>query len=279
VRLLSATLLLGLFTTTTACGGGGGGNPGSQSNALSGNWQISLNPQAKPIPAFVYTGFLLQSGNSVTGSLILGSDCRGVGPISQGVGPVTGTVNGQNVSLTIDEFEDNINLTGTLSSGSAPLGGQFSNAAGRCTASANTGTWSAIQVAPVAGKFHGTFKSNLGNGNFDVNGTLNQGPNTGNSTATLSGTINATGAARVCSYISSATITGLVSGTAVTLNLYGPDGAQFAQLGQFVNAAGNSPPVTITLDATSLSGTYNFPKIQISSPCPADQGMFQLSFP
>jgi hypothetical protein len=270
VRLLLVTLLLGMFAAT-ACGGGGSAVPQGGSS-LSGNWQISLTRQATPNPVLVYTGFLLQSGNSIAGSLILGSLCSGVGPIS-------GTVNGQNVSLVIDEFGQNISLTGAVpASSGAPMGGQFSSVAGGCTASANTGTWSATQVVPIAGSFHGTFNSIVGNGSFNVNGTLSQGPNTGNSTATLSGTMSGTGAAGFCSYISSATVTGLISGTTVTLNLYGPDGAQFAQIGQLVDVPGNNPPVTVTPDGKLLAGQYLFPEPP-SSTCPQDQGTFQLSFP
>jgi hypothetical protein len=81
------------------------------------------------------------------------------------------------------------------------------------------------------------------------------------------------GSPNFCAYLSSETITGLISGTALTLNLYGVNGTEFAELGEL----GATPSVTVTPDATSISGGYVFPAI--SNSCPTDQGSFQLSFP
>jgi hypothetical protein len=270
VRRLSVRLLLGMLIVTTACGGGGSAM--SQTAPLSGNWQITLSRHVNPIPPLTFTGFLIQSGTSVTGNLILGSNCSGVGPL-------TGTVDGQNVSLTINEFGEDISLMGTMPSSNSPMSGEFSNLAGGCTAYPNTGTWSAVQVAPLTGSFHGTFVSATpANGTLDVTGTLAQGPNTGSSTATLTGTIAASGAARFCSYLSTATITGIISGTAVSLNLFGPDGSLISQIGQ-IGQIGNpaASQATVTTDGTSLIGSYLFPTI--STNCPEDQGTFQITFP
>lgn len=265
-RLWFVSLLLGILIATASCGGGTRAQL-PQTGTLSGNWEIALARHVSPDPPLLFTGFLVQSGNSITGNLVLGSNCPGVGP-------VTGTLNGQDVSLTINEFGQEISLIGTAPSGTAPMGGEFSNLAGACTAYANTGTWSAVQVTPLAGKFHGTFSSTpgIGNGTLEVTGTLDQGPNTGNSTATLSGTITATGLPHFCSYLTAADIRGLVSGTTVTLNLYGPDGSQIAQIGQI----GTSGAI-VTPDGKALRGSYSFPAI--SSSCTGDQGTFQLTFP
>jgi hypothetical protein len=269
-RVVKAWLgfLIGTLLGGTACGGGGISTP--QAGPLSGNWQISLQRQANPTPALTFTGFLLQSSNSVSGNVILGNGCPGVGSIA-------GTVAGQNISLTIDDFGEDVSLNGTMPSGTGPISGGFSSLAGGCTASANTGTWSAILIPAIAGSFHGTFTSAESNGTLDVTGTLNQGPNTGSSTANLSGTIAAGGAAHFCSYLSTATITGLISGTTVSLNLYGPDGSQIAQIGEIGNPIAPSTIATVTPDGTSLSGTYLFPAI--SKSCAEDQGTFELTFP
>jgi hypothetical protein len=273
VNSLSKTLLFTILLAAISCGGGGTATP--QTGALSGNWEIQLFRHVNPNPPLVYTGFLLQSGNNITGSLMFNLSTVGSGQC-EGVGAVSGTMNQQNISLTINEQGEDISLSGALPSGSSlALSGQFSNLAGGCTNYANTGTWTATSIAPVAGSFHGTFTSTNvpSNGTFNVTGTMNQGPNTGGDTATLSGSIVASGSPNFCSYLSSGTITGLISGTTMLINLYGPNGLQITQLGEI----GSNSTVTITPDATSITGTYTFPSI--SSSCIGDQGTFQLTFP
>jgi hypothetical protein len=260
IRLLMLTACL---ITSVSCGSGK--SAATTNGALSGNWQVALQRHGVPQPA-TYTGFLVQEGSSVTGNLILGGGCGGVGP-------VTGTVNGQNLTLNIDEFGQDTSLIGTLASGSAPMGGQFSGLAGACTAPfTTTGTWSAIPIPPLKGTFTGTLTSNITQGTSSsplitqINGTLSQGPNTGDSTAALSGTVTATSpGSTFCAYLTTATITGLISGETVTLNLYGPDGSWISQV-----------PASITPDGLSLSGTYLFQ--QISNSCTGDAGTLKLTF-
>jgi len=245
------------------------------SDQLSGNWEITLQRHAHP-GSLLFSGFILQSGSAVTGSLILGGGCNGVGT-------VTGKVDGQNLALTIDEFGQEISLTGTLPpgspSGSTFISGPFSALAGGCATYASTGTWSATPVTPISGTFHGTFVSTVSSGaaadTFNVTGSLTQGPNTGSSNATLTGTLTATGIPHFCPYLTSATISGFISGTSVTLNLFDTTGSQVAQVA----------PATVTTNGASLtcsaaaSGNvcYSFPPI--SSSCPGEQGAIQLSFP
>lgn len=270
-RLATISLLAGLLAVISC---GSGAAPTSQNGALSGNWEIQLFRHVNPNPPLVYTGFLVQSGSNVTGSLMFNLSTVGSGQC-EGVGTVSGTADQQNVSLTINEQGEDVSLSGALPSSGSPLSGQFSSLAGGCTNFANTGTWSATSITPVAGSFHGTFTStNLpSNGAFNVTGTMNQGPNTGGDTATLSGSLVASTTPSFCSYLPSATIGGLISGTSMLINLYGPNGMQITQLG----AVGGNTTVTITPDATSITGTYMFPSI--SSSCNGDQGTFQLSFP
>lgn len=265
--------LLCLVAATVGCGSNRPATP--PSDLLSGNWEITLQRHAHP-GTLLFSGFMLQSGSAVTGSLILGGGCNGVGT-------VTGTVHGQNLALTIDEFGQEISLTGTLPtgspSGSTFISGPFSALAGGCATYASTGTWSATQVTPISGTFHGTFVSTASSGvapdTFNVTGSLTQGPNTGSSNATLTGTVTATGTPHFCPYLTSATITGLISGTSVTLNLFDTTGSQIAQVA----------PATITTNGASLTCSaaatgnvcYSFPPI--SSSCPGEQGAIQLSFP
>ncbi len=276
---LSSRLLLSTLIVATACGGGGNAKNLS-SGPLSGNWQITLVRHAVPTQPLIYTGFIIQSSNSVSGNLILGSAFIGSG--CSGVGPISGNVNGQNLTLDISEFGEDVSLTGTMSSSSPPLNGEFSFLAGGCNAFPGTGTWSAFEVAPINGSFHGTFTSTLpppNNGTVNVAGALTQGPNTGSSTATLTGNISVTGATHFCNYLSTATITGLISGTSVSLNLFGPDGALITQLGQ-IGQLGNpqiASQTTVNANATAMSGPYTFPAI--STTCTQDQGTFQITFP
>ena len=278
-KLLAAVSLLCLLGPILSCGGGGA--PTSQSTSLSGNWQIALSRHVLPKPPLIYTGFLIQSGNSITGSVLFNLASVGSGRC-EGVGSVTGNFESQTVTLIIDELGESVSLNGTLSSNSTSnttstmsLTGEFSNLAGGCTNYTNTGTWIATNVAPLSGSFHGTFTSAAipSNGTLNVTGTLTQGPNTGSSSATLTGTIAVSGNPTFCSYLSSATITGLISGTSVALSLYGPNGSLITQTGEL----GTNSTVTITPDAKSLTGTYSF--LAISSSCLGDQGAFQLTFP
>jgi len=274
VKLLWWGLLFTTLLAAISCGGGA--ITSQQSGTLSGNWEIQLFRHVSPTPPLVYTGFLVQSGNNITGSVMFNLSAQGSG-VCAGAGAVSGTLDQQNLSLTINEQGQEVNLSGALpaSGSSLALSGQFSNLAGGCTNYANTGTWTATNIASVAGSFHGTFTSTNvpSNGAFQVTGTMNQGPNTGGDTATLSGNIVASGSPAFCSYLSSATVSGLISGTSVLINLYGPDGVQITQLGQI----GGSSTVTITPDAASITGTYIFPSI--SNSCIGDQGTFQLTFP
>jgi len=279
VRRLFAGLLLSTLMATMACGGGGS-TTASSSAALSGNWQIALIRHAVPTQPLTYTGFLVQSGNSVGGNLILGSGFIGSG--CSGVGPVTGTVSGQNVSLDINQFGEDVSLIGTMPSVPTLMTGEFSWLPGGCNAFPGTGTWSAFQVTPINGSFHGTFTSTLpppNNGTVNVAGTLTQGQNTGASTATLTGSISVVGPPHFCSYLTTATITGLISGTSVSLNLFGPDGSLITQIGQ-IGQIGNpqvTTQATVTANATELSAPYTFPAI--STNCNEDQGTFQITFP
>lgn len=255
MKLLSAVFLLCALAIVLACGGASKSSA-PPSTALSGNWEITMLRHNLATP-FAYSGFLLQSGSTVTGSVILNGEngCAGVGPVS-------GTINSQNLQLDINEFGQDVSLTGALSqTGGAPsIAGQFSSVAGGCEDFTSTGTWTAVQIPPLTGKFHGSF-STTGNTatTIDVSGTLTQGPNIGASNAALSGTITATSATPFCAYLTTATVTGLISGTSVTLTLYGPDGSQIGQI-----PAPASPTATIAPDASSLTGSFTFAGISNS---------------
>lgn len=275
-RILKWSIIFVSLCLVAATLGCGSSKPATlPSDALSGNWEISLQRHAHP-GSLLFSGFMLQSGSAVTGSMILGGGCNGVGTVA-------GTVDGQNLALTINEFGQEISLTGTLPpggpSGSTFISGPFSALAGGCATYASTGTWSATQVAPISGTFHGTFVSAASSGvapdTFNVTGSLTQGPNTGSSNATLTGTLTATGAPHFCPYLTSATIKGFVSGTSVTLNLFDSTGSQIAQVAP-ARVTTNGGSLTCSA-AASGNVCYSFPPI--SNSCPVEQGAIQWNFP
>lgn len=266
-------LLLGVLVLAMACGGARSTAP--QGGSVSGNWQFTLSPNTSS--AVVFTGFLNQSNNSVSGSLLeaLISSCSGVSSVTGTVTGqnVSGPINGQNVSLNINQSGAVIGLTGTAASGAgASMSGSFTSQPGVCTSIASSGNWSAVQIAPISGSFQGSFTS-LSGGVVTVKGSLIQGQNTGNSTATLSGTLFTTSGPAFCAYLLPGTVTGLISGTNVQLNLYDESGTEYAQLG-----AVGKPGVAASPDGKSLTGTYLFSGLQ-GSTCPGDGGTFNLKFP
>ena len=262
--LLRNALVLCLIALTMValegCGNGRPRFPFANAGTLSGNWQIALTPHTSTTSQ-MFTGFMIQSGSTVNGSLILGFGC-------QGVGPVSGSVNGPNLTLTINEFGQDISLTGA-SDGNGNLTGSYSALAGGCNSNSSTGSFNAIQITPISGSFHGTFSGQT-NGPQTVSGTLTQGTNVGGSTATLTGSLNATSSG-LCPYLTNASLRGVISGTSINLNIYGPSGTLIGQIPSTV------APATIAADASAMSGGYVFSPQ--SSNCSGDLGLFQITFP
>ncbi len=270
LRLLTATLLLCLVITIVSCGGGSS-TAAPPASAISGNWEMTLRRHNSTEP-WIFSGFLLQSGGLVSGSVILGAGvgCQGV------VGPVTGTFDGQKLQLTIGSFGQDFSLTGGMTSGgsgSDSLQGQFSTVEGGCLGFSSTGTWSAVRIPTLSTSFHGQFVPAAVNvATIDVSGSLTQGSNVGASNATLTGTIKSTGGSQFCPYISTGSVTGVISGTNVVLNLYGPDGSKIGQIPDF-----GFPAATLSADATSLTGDYSLQGLSVD--CPLNSGTVTLTFP
>jgi hypothetical protein len=229
------SILLALPLLMTACSSSSGhSNTSSSPGSVSGNWQMTLQSTDTKLKPVAQSGFLLQNGNAVTGSLIVSnSTCSGVGSVS-------GNVDGSNVSLEINPTGTVIDLTGTVS-GQSSMSGSYTILSTGCAGSGDapqTGTWTASLVPPLSGNLQGTFTSNR-LGPFAVTGQVSQGPNTGISNAALTGTLNVPG---YC--FATANITGVVSGTSVVMNLVDPNGSE---LGEVI--ATSSP------DGTSMTGT------------------------
>ena len=228
-RLLPAFLVCSLFLI--ACGPGSN----SQKAMLSGNWQFALtNPKTGALKK--ESGFILQSGSSLQGSFLLTG-----GTICPGIGSAQGNINGLNVSFVVSQVGQTITLTGTAESDGSLMSGNYAIVESPC-GTTQVGTWTAIQVAALNGNLQASFTSANTGQVVQYSGTVAQGPNNGGSTTTLTGMLTSTGS--TC--VSSASISGQISGTAVVLNLLSSEGV--AQ-GQIVG--------TMSTDGTSITATYN----------------------
>jgi hypothetical protein len=235
-----ALLLIASIFFTTACGSSNNNSDPAPAGSVAGNWQMSLQPANAKLNPRSQSGFLMQSGNALTGSLLLTDvPCTGVGS-------VTGTVSGTDVSMVISPTGLVLNLSGTLASNPTSMSGDYNILSAGCS-STNTapqsGTWTANLIPPFTGSFQGTFTAQNNGHIYQVSGQLTQGSNTGQSTAPVTGTLTISG----WPCLTGTNITGLVSGTSVVLNLVDSDGNQLGEM-----------YATGSLDATSLSGKYQY---------------------
>lgn len=245
---------------TCACGGGGQSNSANASGMLSGNWQMTLTPTTEPSPGTsniqTESGFLLQSGNSVAGNIVL----QGA-TVCPGLGAASGTVSSSTVALTVNQVAQTVTLTGVPTSDGSSMAGQYSIFASGCGAS-NFGTFTATQVKPLNGSFQATFTSGEFIGQiYTFNGSLTQGPNSGMSYATLSGTMTSKNAPCINKF----SIAGEVSGISVVFNFLASDGS-----------SQGSYRGTTTTDGTTLTGTYDF--LAQSNGCYGDAGGVSITF-
>lgn len=232
------SLVLALPILASGCGSGST-PPTSSSGSLAGNWQMTMSPSDGNPEVKTESGFLLQNGDVVTGSVAVVDD-----PCS-GIGSVTGTVTGTAVTLLVSPVGIQIDLNGSLGSDPTSMQGTYTidttGCASRQTAP-QSGTWTANLVTPLNGSFSGTFTSTRFATTYTVSGQVSQGGNTGASNAPLSGNLSAP--AGYC--FTSVNITGVVSGTGVVMNLVDSTGAQ---VGQVTGAS--------SLDGTSVTGKYS----------------------
>lgn len=245
MKLLGAFLFVCVFLLT-GCGGSSGGT--SQAGALSGNWQMSLQNATS---TETQSGFLLQSGNTLTGGVLFSGQTISGQTSCQGVGSAVGQVSGTSVTLTVTPAGQTMNLTGSVANSSTSMSGSYSILAAGC-GQTEVGTWSAHQVNPLTGTFLATFTSVDFATVFHFTGSVTQGPNTGGSQAILSGNMISSDAG--C--FSAATVSGVISGTSVVLNILTPEGIA---LGKYSG--------TVTTDATQLTGLYRFSNASSASAC------------
>ena len=160
---------------------------------------------------------------------------------NSGSAPVNGTINGQNVTLTVVAGTQTFTLTGSLSPDGSTMMGTYASTDGKGCGTAQTGLhWSATSVKPLSGSVQGIFHSVAGtfrivtgdiliisNQNFPVSGVLTQGANIGASNATVTGTLTFQG--YPC--LNTASVNGQISGNSVLLQIVASNGLNVGQIG------------------------------------------------
>ena len=195
-KIMAAVALIGAGMLT-GCGGTSSVSsaPAAGTGALSGNWQVSLTNTSSGAPIVsTESGFLVQSGKLLNGTLTFQSKgCSGAGAAS-------GTTDGSAVALNVNQPGLGIQLTGDTgtasvdgtgatacspgsgSNGKSCLMGSYVLLASGC-GSSETGTWSAFQIASLTGSMSGTLTQNKTGVISPVSVTLQQGTNTGGTSA------------------------------------------------------------------------------------------------
>ncbi len=278
VRAFASIWLAFVLLVTAGCGGTS--SQPSSSGPLSGNWQVNMvadeSSGATPLSA---AGFIVQSNDSLSGSVEGPTTVSASGSAScGGVGPVSGTINGQNVSFSLNPGGTVFNFTGAISSDNTSMSGVFQAIPGPCTAAGTTGTWNAVLVPPLNGSFTGTLSGStymaLLTGvtpvaPITVSGSITQSSNAGASNASLTGTITAVG--YPC--FTTVSLSGTISGTNVYLNVFNYNGEPIGFLGVpsspatvVSNSGGGFSLVDNTIGNGLQLGIYN--GTSTVGPCP-----------
>jgi hypothetical protein len=238
-RSMALLLLFPLFLT--GCGGGGNNNPAdpAASTSISGNWQMTLQPANTNAAPRAQSGFLVQSGNTVSGNLLL------TDPPCSGTAAVSGNVSGTSVSIGLNPVGVSVSLTGTLGTPANSMSGSYTILSTGCVAdntSPDTGTWTGSLVSPLNGSFQGQFTLGNDTASYSLAGSVTQGPNTGTLNATVAGTFTMTG---YC--FASANISGVVNGTSAVMNLLDSTGNQIGEMYG-----------TTSTDGSSMNGRFSY---------------------
>src|SRR5262249_21379992 len=215
-------------------------------------WQITSMALDPALQGGIQGGFLTQSKGSISGQFVYsfslisqpGTFCN------SGTAKITGTVNGQNITLTAVAGPQTYTLKGTLSSDGSTLIGTYDSTDGQGCGTAQSGLqWSAALVPPLSGSVQGSFhstgsgvKTSLSGQDFLVTGTLQQGPNTGASSASVTGILNFQG--YPC--LTSASVNGEISGNSVILQVIAVNGLNAGTIGGPSNKTVPSPVVFVS---------------------------------
>lgn len=247
---MKSLVLACLLCSLAACSNG----VGNANSGLAGNWQFVLT-NTKTGALKYESGFFLQSGYVIAGNVLLTGST-----VCPGTGSAQGQIVGNGVSISVDQVQQTVTLAGTWTDNGTEMSGNYSILASPC-GTTQVGTWAGYRVAPLTGIFRARFTSTTSPAQvIHFSGTVTQGPNLGNTATSLSGSMTSSDS----SCFGSASITGQISGTSVVFNLSSSQGASLGQFGGIM-----------TLDATSITGTYNF-QPQSTSGC-ANSGTVSVS--
>jgi hypothetical protein len=270
---------------------------------LSGNWQFTMAaPADTSFMGGLQGGFLLQgTSGSATGSVAYSVSLPNAsGPCNSGSAATTGTIKGQNITVTAVAGTQTFALTGTVSFDGSTMSGTYNSTAGTAADGSPCGTaqtglqWSAVSIPPLTGSLQGTFYSaggtaGLADQEFVLTGGIKQAANTGASSAIVTGNLsflNAASNATNYPCIAAASVNGEISGNSVNLQIMGSGGSAIGQIGASPTAASSLGTVTFnpaqgTYVLQSLSG---FAYAVYSSACgggtlqnPADYGSICLA--
>jgi hypothetical protein len=172
-------LLIGLFYSVawiTGCGGGGSGVASSQTptnSNVSGSWQLTVNAHANspvfpsPTPPVPFALYLSQNGEQVTGWLLQETNgCMGT------VQLLTGTFRA--AQLTLSTQTSSVSLSARIAQNGTLSGTfQFNGQTPYC-ASNDSGTFTGVSVAPLAGQWSGTGTSAVSGHSFQITFSLNE---------------------------------------------------------------------------------------------------------
>gem|GEM_PF-539920 len=135
-----------------------------QTSTVSGTWTFLITPQGgTAFPAFVV---ITQTGNSLSGTVFVttvqtATSRRSSAFTFEGTLTFTGTINGNNIQITVPGVTNNCDevvtasLTGTVSADGSSMNGTFTvSGSGDC---AVTGTWGATKAQPPASDLSGSW--------------------------------------------------------------------------------------------------------------------------
>jgi hypothetical protein len=170
------------------------------------------------------------------------------------------------------------NLTGTLTADGKTMMGTYSSINAQGCGTAQSGLqWSAVSVPALSGPVQGFFHSRSSHIQFDpgfpidqdfpVSGVLTQGPNTGASNATVTGTLNFQGGYPCLGSVAS--VNGEISGNSVVLQIIASNGLNVGQMGASATSSQfQASPVMLVSTATGLILTGSNGYSVSSKPCP-----------
>jgi hypothetical protein len=135
------------------CGGGSSSSSGPYSSITNGNWSLTATSTVTPGLVLSIGGSLTQSGNVVSGTMLVSSSVLNCPSLPSVAIPFTGTFSGDTLTLTSANFNNQFVTVNAIGSGDS-LTGTYS-VAGGC-ADGDNGTIAASYLPPLTGTWTGT---------------------------------------------------------------------------------------------------------------------------